>query len=115
MFTLGGGRLRPTNPELSALRVDFAMGGADIDLTGIPQPASAVEVTVNGLMGGLAVRVPPGWRVWWSFRGVGGIGADHGLPRTHDEHEADLRVRAHVLFGGVGIQTPPPTGAGVEE
>ena len=55
-------------------------------------------------MAGLAVRVPPDWRVWWEFRGVGGIGTDGALQRTHDEHAADLRVHADVAFGGIGVE-----------
>jgi hypothetical protein len=35
---------------------------------------------------------------------VGGIGSDGGAARANDEHEADLRIRARVLFGGVGVQ-----------
>jgi hypothetical protein len=35
---------------------------------------------------------------------VGGIGADGTVQRTHDEHAADLRVHATVLFGGIGIE-----------
>jgi hypothetical protein len=42
--------------------------------------------------------------VWWQFRGVGGIGTDGSLQRTHDEHAADLRIHAGVLFGGIGIE-----------
>jgi hypothetical protein len=48
--------------------------------------------------------VPTDWRVWWTFRGVGGIGTDGTIQRTHDEHDADLRVHAVVDFGGVGIE-----------
>ena len=66
--------------------------------------AAGVDLTVRALMGGLAVRVPAGWRVWWSFRGVGGIGTDLAVARTHDEHGADLRVHARALFGGIGIE-----------
>jgi len=46
------------------------------------------------------IEVPADWRVWWSFAGVGGVGSDGGVARASDEHEADLRIRARVLFGG---------------
>jgi hypothetical protein len=36
---------------------------------------------------------------------VGGIGADGGVARTHDEHAADLRIHANVAFGGIGVET----------
>ena len=99
-----GLELRPRNPRLSRVRVDLAMAGAEVDLTGLPRPERGIDVTLNALMGGASVRVPPDWRVWWEFRGVGGVGSDGGIQRTHDEHSADLRVHATVLFGGVGIE-----------
>ena len=62
-LTHAGLELRPTNPHVSRLRVDLAMSGAEIDLTGIPQPATGIDLTVHVLMAGMAVRVPAGWRV----------------------------------------------------
>jgi hypothetical protein len=102
--TMGGLQLRPTNPRLSRVRLDLAMGGAELDLTGMERPAEGVDVDVRLVMGGVGVEVPADWRVWWSFVGVGGIGSDGGVARAADEHEADLRIRARVLFGGVGVQ-----------
>lgn len=96
--------LRPRNPRLSRVRVDLAMAGADIDLTGLPRPATGIDVTVHALMAGVAIRVPADWRVWWEFRGLGGIGGDGTVERTHDEHAADVRVHAVVLFGGIGVE-----------
>jgi hypothetical protein len=86
--------------------VDLAMAGAEIDLTGIVRPATGIDLTVNALMAGVALRVPSDWRVWWEFRGVGGISSDGGIQRTQDEHGADVRVHATVLFGGIGIEGP---------
>jgi hypothetical protein len=111
--TLGGVTLRPTNPELTRLRLDVGMAGGEIDLTGVGEVTPGIDQTVRALMGGVEVLVPPGWRVWWSFRGVGGVGTDHAVQRTHDEHAADLRVHARVLFGGIGIEAAPqPAPAG---
>ncbi|HEY0402856.1 MAG: hypothetical protein JWQ37_4073 [Blastococcus sp.] len=106
VMTLGGLELRPTNPQLTRLRVDLGMAGAEIDLTGLPRPSTGIDLTARVVMGGLAVRVPADWRVWWRFRGVGGIGADGTVQRTRDEHAADLRVHAAVVFGGIGIDGP---------
>jgi len=105
VLTHHGLELRPTNPRLSRVRVDLAMAGADIDLTGVGRPEKGIDLTARVLMAGLAIRVPPDWRVWWRFRGVGGIGGDGAVQRTHDEHAADLRVHADVLFGGIGVET----------
>jgi hypothetical protein len=104
VLTHGGLELRPRNPQLSRLRVDLAMSGAELDLTGLPQPAAGIDLTVRAAMAGVAVRVPPDWRVWWRFRGIGGIGTDGALQRTRDEHAADLRVHAVVVFGGIGLE-----------
>lgn len=110
VLTHGGFELRPTNPALSSVQVDLAMGGANLDLGALRSAdgggaTPVVDVRIRLLMGGMAVRVPPDWRVWTSFRGVGGIGVAPGIQRADDEREADLRVHARVLFGGVGIDT----------
>jgi hypothetical protein len=105
VVTCNGLELRPTNPDLSRLRVDLAMAGGEIDLTALPLPARGIDLTVRMGMAGLAVRVPADWRVWWRFRGVGGIGADGSLQRTHDERTADLRIHAVVVLGGIGVES----------
>lgn len=104
VLTHTGLELRPTNAELSRVRIDMAMAGAEIDLTGIPRPAHGLDITLRVLMGGAAVRVPADWRVWWRFRGVGGMGGDGVVARVHDERTADVRIHAVVVFGGVGIE-----------
>ncbi|MGY1633150.1 hypothetical protein ACI784_15735 [Geodermatophilus sp. SYSU D01186] len=108
VVAVGGLQLRPVNPELARVRVDLVMGGAEIDLTELPRVPGGIDLTVRALMGGMGVRVPAGWRVWWAFRGVGGIGLDEGagVTRTEDERGADLRIHAAVLFGGVGVEGP---------
>jgi hypothetical protein len=104
VLTHSGLELRPTNPRLSRVRVDLAMSGAEIDLTGVPRPDQGIDLTLRVLMGGAAVRVPADWRVWWRFRGVGGMGGDGVVPRTHDEHAADVRIHAVAVFGGIGVE-----------
>ena len=104
VLTHNGLELQPTNPRLERIRVDLAMAGAEIDLTVLPRPEHGIDLTARAMMAGLAVRVPPEWRVWWRFRGVGGIGGDGSVQRTDDEHAADLRIHAGVIFGGVGVE-----------
>jgi hypothetical protein len=104
VLTHNGLELHPRNPALSRLRVDLAMAGAEIDLTGLPRSAAGIDLTARVLMGGMAVRVPADWRVWWQFRGVGGMGGDGAVERTRDEHAADLRIHAAVLLGGIGVE-----------
>jgi hypothetical protein len=106
VVAVGGVQLRPTNPELSRVRLDFVMGGGELDLTRVPRVPGGIDLTVRALMGGLGVRVPADWRVWWSFRGVGGIGMEEGagLIRTDDQRGADRRIHAGVVFGGIGVE-----------
>lgn len=109
VVALGGAELRPTNPELSRVRLDLLMAGARLDLTRIPKVPGGVDLTVRALMGGVSVRVPAGWHVWESCRGVGGVGVAEGTDvlHTHDERGADLRVHADLLFAGVGVERVP--------
>ena len=111
--TMGALRLRPRNPELSRVRLDLLMAGGELDLTGIPRVPGGVDLTVRAVMAGLAVRVPPDWRVWWHARGPGGVGITPDAPvaQTDDERGADLRVHADVLFAGVGIEGLAAEGA----
>jgi len=104
VLTHYGLELRPRNPSLSRVRIDLAMAGAEIDLTAIPRPVTSIDLTVRALMSGVAVRVPADWRVWWQFRGIGGMGGDGAIQRTHDEHAADLRVYGVAVFGGIGLE-----------
>jgi hypothetical protein len=104
VLTHNGIELHPRNPALSRVRLDIAMAGGELDLTGVGKPATGVDLTLRAMMAGVAVRVPPDWRVWWRFRGLGGIGSDGSVQRTDDEHAADLRVHATVLLGGIGIE-----------
>jgi hypothetical protein len=99
-----GAELRPRNPQLTRVRVDLAMAGAEIDLTNLPRQDRGIDVTVHALMAGVAIRVPADWRVWWEFRGLGGMGGDGRVERTRDEHAADVRVHATALFAGIGIE-----------
>jgi hypothetical protein len=100
---LGGFELTPRNPELTRVRIDLVMAGATLDLTGIAETAG-IDLTVTTVMAGMAVKVPPDWRVWSRFLGVGGLGTDGGVQRTSDEHAADLRVHGRALFGGIGVE-----------
>jgi hypothetical protein len=105
---MGGVQLRPHNPELSRVRLDVVMAGGEVDLTGLETPApGGIDVTVHALMGGAAVRVPPGWRVWSGMRAVmGGIGVPPDVQRTEDERGADLRLHGWAVMGGVGVESP---------
>ncbi|WP_344690477.1 hypothetical protein [Blastococcus jejuensis] len=102
---VGGVELHPTNPKLTRVRVDLVMAGGVLDLSRLPRVPGGIDVTIRAFMGGMAVQVPPGWRVWWQFRGMGGMGADGPVVRTKDEAGADLRLHVVAVMGGVGIES----------
>jgi hypothetical protein len=106
VMTLGGVQLRPGSPTLARVELDLFMAGGELDLTATPPLPGGVDVVARVAVGGLAIRVPRGWRVYWDFRGVGGVGADAGVDRTTDWATADLRLKARVALGGIGIETP---------
>jgi hypothetical protein len=103
--TVGAVELRPHNPALSRVRIDLVMAGGVLDLTALPRVPGGIDVTIRSIMGGMAVQVPPGWRVWWQFRGIGGIGADGPVVRAKDETTADMRLHVRCLMGGVGVES----------
>src|SRR3954454_61127 len=82
---LGGFELVPRNPELTRVRIDLVMAGAELDLTGIGETAG-IDLTVTTVMAGMAVKVPPDWRGWARVPGVGGPGADRGGARASRPH-----------------------------
>ncbi|PRY47736.1 hypothetical protein LY71_11293 [Geodermatophilus tzadiensis] len=105
---MGGAQLRPRNPALSRVGLDVVMAGGDVDLTGLAPVPGGVDVTVRAVMGGAAVRVPPGWRVWSGARALaGGVGLVPGVQRTDDPRGADLRLHGWAVMGGIGVETPP--------
>src|SRR3954451_2587015 len=84
---LGGFELAPRNPELTRVRIDLVMAGATLDLTGIGETAG-IDLTVTTVMAGMAVKVPPDWRVWSRLLGVGGGGARGGGRTNPPAHRA---------------------------
>jgi hypothetical protein len=105
VVAVGEVSLRPTNPGLVRVRLDLAMAGGVLDLSALPRVPDGIDVTIHAFMGGMAVQVPPGWRVWWSVRGIGGVGADGPVVRSREPAGADLRLRVRPVFGGVGIES----------
>jgi hypothetical protein len=81
-------------------------GGIDVDLREA-QLAPTARLSLHTLFGGIAVRVPPGWRVESDLKAlVGGVDA-RGLA---DEPGAPtLRLEGLAVFGGIAV------GAKVEE
>jgi len=109
VVTQGGLQLRPRSTGLRRVELDAAMAGVELDLTGVPAKVpGGVDVDVRALMAGVDVTVPEGWSVWWDGSGPGGIGPARKRPvqKAETPDDADVRVRARLLFAGVGLTGP---------
>ncbi|MGY1741516.1 MULTISPECIES: hypothetical protein [unclassified Blastococcus] len=102
---MGGTALHPHHPELSRVRLDLVMAGAEVDLGRVPRVPGGVDLTVRAWMSGVEVRVPGDWRVWVRATGAAsGVAVDPRLERTDDERGADLRVHATAVAAGVTVE-----------
>ena len=82
-------------------------GGIAVDLREATL-APGAHLSVNSLFGGVAIRVPPGWRVESNVHALAG-GVDVSAPDPEDEAAPTLTLDGLALFGGIAV------GAGVAE
>jgi len=76
-------------------------GGIAVDLRSA-KLAPEARLTVHTLWGGIAIRVPPEWRVESSARAlVGGVAID--APRTEDPEAPRLVIDGFALLGGIAV------------
>jgi hypothetical protein len=76
-------------------------GGVAVDLREA-ELAPDARLSVHALFGGIAVRVPEGWRVESSVKAILG-GVDVRTPAQDDPDAPTLRVDGLALFGGIAI------------
>jgi hypothetical protein len=77
-------------------------GGVAVDLRQATL-APGAKLTASALFGGVAVKVPPGWRIEYTARGIaGGVAVD--APEPDDPEAPTLVVDASAGFGGVAIK-----------
>jgi hypothetical protein len=75
-------------------------GGIDVDLRQA-ELAPGAKLSANTLFGGIAVRLPPGWRVESELNAlVGGVDA-RGL--TDDPAAPTLKLEGMAVFGGIAV------------
>lgn len=80
-------------------------GGIALDLRGAKLAPDA-HLTVHALWGGVAIRVPPGWRVECSARALlGGVTID--VPRGEDPNAPRLVIDGFALSGGIAVGAKP--------
>ncbi len=76
-------------------------GGIAVDLREAKLAPDA-HLSVHALLGGIAIRVPPGWRVESNVHAIGG-GVAVDAPDTGDAEAPRLVLDGFTLFGGVAV------------
>ena len=87
-------------------------GGVALDLReAVPEPDA--HLTVHALFGGVAIRVPPGWRLVSNLSSfAGGTDVREGAVESPDAPTLTLDGRA--LFGGIAVGARAPVEVGEE-
>jgi hypothetical protein len=81
------------------------LGGIAVDLRGA-QLAPDAHLDVASVFGGIAVRVPPGWRIESNVKALGG-GVAVGVPELEAADAPTLRLDGFSAFGGVAVGPKP--------
>jgi hypothetical protein len=81
------------------------LGGIDMDLRKA-QLAPDAHLEVGSLLGGIALRIPPGWRVESDVQSLGG-GVAVDVPTPESDDAPTLRISGFTAFGGVAIGAKP--------
>jgi hypothetical protein len=76
-------------------------GGIAVDLREAT-PAPEARLSLSSFFGGIAVRVPPGWRVESSMRAIAG-GVEVKVPEPEDPAAPTLTLDGFALFGGIAV------------
>lgn len=93
------------------LKILALMGGANLDLRQASFAAREVTITVNAIMGGAEIVVPPS--VHLVMEGIGIMGGFDG-PRNMDEElgpdSPTVRIKGVAFWGGVNVRRKRPRG-----
>jgi hypothetical protein len=80
-------------------------GGVAVDLREATLAPDA-HLTVHALFGGIALRVPPGWKVESSAKSImGGVAVQ--VPSVDAEDPPTLTLDGYALFGGIAVGARP--------
>lgn len=77
-------------------------GGIAVDLRVAQLAAEGAHLELHAVNGGIAVRVPEGWRVTSSMRALVG-GVNVSVPEPPDPDAPTLNLDGFALFGGVAV------------
>ena len=81
-------------------------GGISVDLREATL-APGAHLTVNTLFGGVAIRVPAGWRLESTVKAIAG-GVDVKAPEPEDPDAPTLTLDGRALFGGIAVAAKAP-------
>ncbi len=84
-------------------------GGVAVDLREA-QLAPNAHLTLHSLFGGIAIRVPPGWRIESNVKALAG-GVAVGVPEPEDAAAPTLTLDGSSLFGGIAVGARASDGA----
>jgi hypothetical protein len=81
-------------------------GGISVDLSAAKLSPHGAHLDLHALNGGIAIKVPEGWRVRSSMRTVAG-GVDAGAPEPDSADAPTLALDGFAALGGVSITVQP--------
>ncbi len=81
-------------------------GGISVDLRAAKLSSDGAHLDLHALNGGIAIKVPEGWRVRSNMRAVAG-GADAGVPEPGAADAPTLTLDGFAVFGGVAVTARP--------
>jgi len=77
-------------------------GGIAVDMREAKLAAEGAHLDLHALNGGIAVKVPPGWRVQSNLKALAG-GVDVRVPEPDDPDAPMLTLDGLAAFGGVSV------------
>jgi hypothetical protein len=81
-------------------------GGVAVDLREA-ELADGARLSLHSFLGGIAIRIPPGWRVESNLRALaGGVAID--APEPDDPEAPRLVLDGLAVLGGIAVGTKPP-------
>ena len=85
-------------------------GGVSVDLGAAKLSPEGAHLDLHALNGGIAIKVPDGWRVRSTMRAVAG-GVDARAPEPEAADAPTLTLDGFAVFGGVAVTAKPPAAA----
>ena len=84
-------------------------GGISVDLRAAKLSSEGAHLDLHALNGGIAIKVPEGWRVRSSMRAVAG-GVDTRAPEPEAVDAPTLTLDGFAVFGGVAVTAKAAVG-----